>query len=67
MSDCSLLYQVFLTATEVVFLQCYLVVAWQVPHEAAAVSVHALCTPCNHGRLYDVTSFKASNKDAMCV
>ena len=40
--------------------QRYLVVAWLVPHEAAAVSALVLCTPYEHAPLYSVISFKAT-------
>ena len=45
MSDCSFFIAHFWISTEVVHLQCCLVVTWQVPCEAAAVLVHVLCTP----------------------
>ena len=38
-------------------LQCYLVVAWLVPRETAAVSAHVLCIPYTHAPVYCVTSF----------
>ena len=40
--------------------QQYLVVAWLVPHETAAVSVQVLCTTYNQAPVYSVTSFKAT-------
>ena len=39
------------------YLQCYLVVAWLVPRETAAVSAHVLCIPYTHAPVYSVTSF----------
>ena len=39
------------------YLQRYLVVAWLVPRETAAVSAHVLCTPYTHAPIYSVTSF----------
>ena len=39
------------------YLQRYLVVAWLVPRETAAVSAHVLCTPYTHAPIYSGTSF----------
>ena len=60
MSDCILLQRVFLISTEMVYFTAYLVVAWPVPRETAAVSARVLCTPFNHAPIYSVTSFKAT-------
>ena len=50
----------FWISTEVVYLQCCLVVTtWLVPCETAAISVQVLCTPCGHAPVYNVTSFEA--------
>ena len=38
----------FLISTEVMYRQHYLVVAWLVPRETAALSAQVLCTPFNH-------------------
>ena len=38
----------------------FLVVAWLVPRETAAVSVQVLRTPFNYAPVYSVTSFKAT-------
>ena len=57
----------YLTATEVVYWQCCLVVAWLVPHETAVISAHVPRTPCNHAPVYGVTSFKAAYIGRMCV
>ena len=40
------------------YLLRYLVVAWLVPREAAAVSAHVLCTTYNHTPVNSVTSCK---------
>ena len=48
-------------------LQCYLAVTWLVPCETAAVSVHILCTPCNHTPVYSVTLFKAIYVECICM
>ena len=45
-----------LISTEAVYWQHYLVVAWLVPHNTAAISV--LFTPYNHAPVYSTTSFK---------
>ena len=41
-----------------VYLQRYLVVAWLVPRETAAISAHVLCMPSNHAAVYSVTAFQ---------
>ena len=46
--------------------QCYLVVTRLASREAAAVSVHVLCTPYNQTPVYGVTLCKATLQDA-CV
>ena len=39
----------------------YLVVAWLVPCESAAILAQVLCTPFNHAPVYSATSFKQSH------
>ena len=53
-------HSMFWISSEVVYLQCCLVVAWLVPRETAAVLAHVLCTPYSHAPVYSVTSFKAT-------
>ena len=60
-------YGVFWTSTDVVDLQCCLVVIWLVPRETAAILAQVLCTPYNHALFYNVTLFKATNLGCMCV
>ena len=50
----------FYISIQVVYLQRYLVVAWLVPREIAAVSAHVLCTQYNHAPIYRVTLFEAT-------
>ena len=45
---------------QVVYLQHYLVVAWLVPCETAAILVYVLCTPYNLVPVYIVTSCKTT-------
>ena len=47
-------------STEVVYLQRYLVVTWLVLRETAAVSARVLCTPYNHTRVYNASSYRAT-------
>ena len=57
----------FLISIQLVYLQPYLVVTGLVPHEAAAVSAHVLCTPYDQAPVYSVTSFQATYVGCMCV
>ena len=67
MSDCIIFQCIFLISTEVVYWQNYLVVAWLVSRETAAISAQVLCTPFNHAPVYSVTSFKATQVSGACV
>ena len=49
-----ILFCFLLVSTETVYWQHYLVVAWLVPREAAAVSAQALWTPYSHAPVYSV-------------
>ena len=53
-------YSAFWMSTEIVYWQIYLVVAWLVSRETAAVSAQVLCTSHNNAPDYSVTSFKAA-------
>ena len=44
MTNCILFWRVFLISTEVVYIQCCLVVTWLVPRETAAVSARSVYT-----------------------
>ena len=57
----------FWIAMQMVYLKYCLVVAWLVPHEAAAISAHALCKPCNHAPVYSVISCEDTYVGCMCV
>ena len=52
---------------QVVYLQCYLVVVWLVPREAAGVSAHVLCIPYNHAPVYNACSCKSKYYLGACM
>jgi len=54
-------------ATEVVYLQCCLIVTWLVPCETAAVSAHILCTQYNHAPYYIIILFEVIYLYGACV
>ena len=54
-------------STQVVYLQHYLVVAWLVPCETAAILVYVLCTPYNLVPVYIVTSCKTTCVGYVCL
>ena len=49
------------------YLKRYLAITWLVPCKTAAISVHILCTPCNHAHVYSVTPCKATHIGCRCV
>ena len=48
-------------------LQRCLVCYMRMPREAAAVSVHVLCSPYSHALVYSATLFKATHAGWMCA
>ena len=64
---CSFCCLCVLISAEVVYWQHYLVVAWLVPRETAAVSAKVLCTPHNHAPVDRVTLFSHIGRVYVCL